>query len=85
MVTIDLKPKDFREVWELLEELAEVNYEEGMFKEGDELLRLAMKFQVAAGYQDSSVLMRRREIQEPPFHPKPISVCEEVAVSSSLG
>jgi len=70
MVTIDLKPKDFREVWELLEELAEVSYEEGMFEDGDKLLRLAMKFQVVAGYQDSSVMMRRREIQNPPFNPK---------------
>lgn len=76
MVNIDLKPKDFRDVWELLEELAEVNYEEGMFKEGDDLLRLAMKFQVAAGYKDSSTLMRRREIQNPPFNPE-ISLCEE--------
>lgn len=68
MVQIDLSPKDFKEVWSTLEDLACLCYEEGEYKDGDELLRLALKFQDVAGYPDSEIKKSRmRLIDEIPF------------------
>jgi len=71
MVTIDLKPKDFKEVWSTLEDLAVLCYEEGQYKEGDELLALAMQFQKVAGYSDSDTMKRRIALSKDARSPVP--------------
>ena len=67
MVTINLKPKDFKTVWQTLEDLAVLCYEEGEYKDGDELMKLANQFQKTAGYPDSLKFKRRKEIKNPPY------------------